>query len=373
VPAKTGCAIPRQVADAIGGADAEALIAGFALVGALLIVRAFLGFRLPFRRSSGPPVVADIPRGQPSQDAESDEPSADQVYLDIARLQLTLQVSAYDALDTRSASAVGAGSFALPLVLAFLALSGGRPEPLVVGLFLGAVLAYFVLLVSAARASRVRGLEFRPSMPSLHHSAGEVRGSALRRWAAEEFAISVELNRPEVEAKARRVGVALTALYIEGFFVGLAVLASLLRTDVGRRRQRIRRADDDVGRARGRHLDRRPASRRRSVLSHGDPALSVRVWRCPRCAKCTRVYAVGHRPVPARDAARGGRRRVATPPCPRAPSPRATATATTPGSLFRGLPLNAPGRRSPRTPAAPPPRTPRSAPRPCARRSQPRS
>lgn len=114
----------------------EALIVGFALIGVLLIVRAFLGVRPWIGRPLGPPVLAEIPRGQPSADAESDEPSADQVYLDIAKLQLTLQVSAYDALDARSASAVGAGSFALPLVLAFLALSDGTPEPLVVGLFL---------------------------------------------------------------------------------------------------------------------------------------------------------------------------------------------------------------------------------------------
>lgn len=146
---------------AAAASRAEPIIAGFAVIGVLLIIRAFLGYRPRFLREPDPTVKTGIERGQPSADAENDEPSADQIYLEAARLQLTLQISAYDVLDSKSSAAVGAGSFVLPLALAFLDWTEGTPQPLVIGLLAAAVCAYFILLLSAARLAHPR-----PRVPS---------------------------------------------------------------------------------------------------------------------------------------------------------------------------------------------------------------
>jgi len=55
-----------------------------------------------------------------------------------------------------------------------------------------------------------------------------VDGRVPRRWVAEEYAASTALNRPVLQRKARYVGVANTALFIEGLLVSLAALLTLL-------------------------------------------------------------------------------------------------------------------------------------------------
>jgi hypothetical protein len=51
---------------------------------------------------------------------------------------------------------------------------------------------------------------------------------ALRRWVAEEYAISSEANRRVVQQKARWSGAAVSALYVEAVFLALAAVRTLL-------------------------------------------------------------------------------------------------------------------------------------------------
>lgn len=208
--------------------DATAIVVGgAALLGVLLILRAFTGFRTrPGREARG--ATPEWAQGQPSADAGGDAPSADLVYLDEARRQLDTQVATLDSLDGRMASTVGAGSFVIPLAFGFLALSERRPPGLAVILLAAAIAAYLGVLIMAAGATRFRALEYRPNLAALRDNSQEFEGIALRRWVAEEYAASTELNRPELARKSVFVGRAIRALYVEGFLVGMAALATLL-------------------------------------------------------------------------------------------------------------------------------------------------
>jgi hypothetical protein len=50
---------------------------------------------------------------------------------------------------------------------------------------------------------------------------------ALKRWIAEEYAASTEINRPLLVRKARYAGIANIALLIEGIVISFAAAASL--------------------------------------------------------------------------------------------------------------------------------------------------
>lgn len=52
-------------------------------------------------------------------------------------------------------------------------------------------------------------------------------GATLRRWVAEEYAASAEINRPLLERKARYAGLANVALLIEGILIAFAAAAAL--------------------------------------------------------------------------------------------------------------------------------------------------
>ena len=52
-------------------------------------------------------------------------------------------------------------------------------------------------------------------------------GATLRRWIAEEYAASTEINRPLLVRKARYTGIANIALLIEGKLISFAAAATL--------------------------------------------------------------------------------------------------------------------------------------------------
>ena len=163
-----------------------------------------------------------------SSDALVDTPSADEIYLATVERLLDSQVATNDILDTKTAGTVGVGSTILPLTFGLLSITG-KPLPEGAGKLLAiAVIVYVALLVAAARASVIRAIEFRPDVPTLWRHSQDINGSALRRWIADEYAASVELNRPVLQRKARWVGYANLALYAEGILVSLAAIFSLM-------------------------------------------------------------------------------------------------------------------------------------------------
>lgn len=90
-----------------------------------------------------------------------------------------------------------------------------------------AILAYIVWLASAARAFHIRALEYRPDLMTLWQNSQTTDGVTLRRWIAEEYAASTEINRPLLVRKARYAGIANVALLIEGIVISFSAAAAL--------------------------------------------------------------------------------------------------------------------------------------------------
>jgi hypothetical protein len=200
------------------------LALGIATLGGLIVLWA-IGRWL---RRSRPRLPDEWRQSGPSDDAVVDAPSADAVYHDAVSRFLDVQVSTADQLDGKTANILQVGSTVLPLALGLLALSGRTPPPGTV-IFLGLALgAYGLLLIWSWRASRIRGLEYRPDMATLQRNSQALGGATLRRWVAEEYAASTAANGVALSRKARFVGLANSALHAEGLLIALAAVFVLL-------------------------------------------------------------------------------------------------------------------------------------------------
>jgi hypothetical protein len=149
------------------------------------------------------------------------------MYFAFVERLLDTQLATSDVLDTKAAGAIGVGSTVLPLTFGLLSIAG-KALPGFSAIALGvAIVAYIVLLCSAARASHIRALEYRPDLMTLWQNSQEADGTTLRRWIAEEYAASAEINRPLLVRKARYAGIANIALLIEGILISFAAAAAL--------------------------------------------------------------------------------------------------------------------------------------------------
>ena len=157
---------------------------------------------------------------------ESDtEASSEEVYLDAARHFLDVQISTLDVLDTITSQSFSVGSIVLPVTFALLNL-GAADIPTVAKAALGlALICYVALLVFAFLASLVRGLEYRPHIPTLKQHSQVYRGEVLKRWVADEHERSCVANEEILIKKTRWVGVATIALYLEALSLAIAAIA----------------------------------------------------------------------------------------------------------------------------------------------------
>lgn len=158
----------------------------------------------------------------------ANEPTSESIFLEAAKSFLDVQVSTDDLLDSRNAGIFSVGSTVLPVTFGLLGLGQKAvPHWAIVSLAL-ALGCYVFLLSSSWRASLIRGLEFRPHIPTLAENSEHYAGTSLQRWVALEYLASTEANKRVLGRKARWVGAANTLLYLEGFFLSLAALLSLL-------------------------------------------------------------------------------------------------------------------------------------------------
>jgi hypothetical protein len=150
------------------------------------------------------------------------------VFYEAAARFLDAQISTGDVLDNKNANAFSVGSTVLPLTFGFLSL-GSTNVPTIAEIALGlALFFYLLLLIFAFRASLIRALEYRPDIPTLHKHSGSFVGDDLRGWVAREYMASTEGNQPILERKARWVGAATVALYLESLALSVAALLTLL-------------------------------------------------------------------------------------------------------------------------------------------------
>jgi hypothetical protein len=175
-----------------------------------------------FQQTPSAPSAPD----SPPPDAGDASPA--RVLYDATSRFLDLQVSTSDVLDTKAANVFSVGSTVLPVTFGLLSLAPNSvPVPAVIALTLS-LAAYVALLACAWRASAIRALEYRPDIPTLERYSHAYEGDALLRWVANEYMASTEVNRPNLERKARWTGAANTALYAEGVLLSLAAILTLL-------------------------------------------------------------------------------------------------------------------------------------------------
>lgn len=156
------------------------------------------------------------------------ENRTEDVYLEAARHFLDVQISAHNLLDNKNAQIFSVGSVVLPVTFALLNLSA-TDAPTLAKVALGAALCcYVLLLVAALFASFVRGLEYRPHIPTLKRHSQSYQGVVLTRWVADEYERSITANESVIVRKARLVGAATLALYLEALSLSFAAIATLL-------------------------------------------------------------------------------------------------------------------------------------------------
>jgi len=166
----------------------------------------------------------------PPEPAQPPVPPSLTLWRDSARKELDLQFHTMEFLDTRSGTTLSVGSTVLPLSFGLLALRVNGEPPKVTIICLGlALLAYGVLLLASWLASRIRALENRPNMRTLRglYESG-FDPIAVEEWVAREHLASIQENRRPLRQKGRRVGLATTALYVEGALLAVAGFATLL-------------------------------------------------------------------------------------------------------------------------------------------------
>lgn len=208
--------------------DPMQIIVALVIGGVILVALADFGVLTRIRRQFSVPTVPDWQQGLPSSDATTDAQSADQVYFDSAERFLNTQVATNDVLDTKTAGAVSLGSTILPLTFGLLSISGKTFPGVTQKFLVAAVVAYVLLIVAAARTSYIRGIEYRPNIRRLWENSQAVDGIVLRRWVAEEYAASSEINQIVLEYKARWVGRVTLVLYVEGIMISAAAVAALI-------------------------------------------------------------------------------------------------------------------------------------------------
>jgi hypothetical protein len=176
------------------------------------------------RRNTGPPPQS----GHESIPDVADSPLPEEVFLDAARHFLDVQLSTLDVLDTKTAQTFSVGSLALPVTFALLNL-GTSTVPTIAKWALGIALAFYVgLLACAFLASLIRALEYRPNITTLKGHSERYEGIALERWVANEYEASIQENTRGLVRKARWVGAATLAAYLEALSLSFAAIATLL-------------------------------------------------------------------------------------------------------------------------------------------------
>jgi hypothetical protein len=210
--------------------DTTRLIIVIVIAGSILVVLADFGAWAWLREQFRVPRDVEWKHGEASADSIDDAPSSDQVYYAVAERRLDAQVATNDLFDSKTSAAVGLGSTVLPLTFGLLSLSGRSLPGVTQWLLVMAVVAYVLLIAVSARTSHIRAIAYRPDLRTLRRHSDAIDGAALRRWVAEEYALSAEINDRVLEYKARWVGRVNLVLYAEGILIAAAAAVALVRS-----------------------------------------------------------------------------------------------------------------------------------------------
>ena len=178
------------------------------------------------RRQFGIPNTFDVHVTAPPTASEG--VSSTQVFHDAAIKFLDVQVSTDDVLDARNVSVFSIATTVLRITIGLLNLRKTPPPhhaviPLGIALFF-----YFCLIIASLRASRIRGLQYRPDLPTMRNYVGSYDGKDFQQWVGLEYVRSIEDNAISLVRKARWMGYVYVFLYLETLSLSIAAILTLL-------------------------------------------------------------------------------------------------------------------------------------------------
>lgn len=132
-----------------------------------------------------------------------EEESSEEVYHDAARHFLDVQISTSDLLDRNVAQSFSVGSVVLPVTFALLNLGTTEVPPVAFWSIGFALASYLGLLLCAAKASRIRSLEYRPNTSTLREHSATISKTVLRQWVANEYEASTRQNAMVIGEKGQ--------------------------------------------------------------------------------------------------------------------------------------------------------------------------
>ncbi len=161
------------------------------------------------------------------------DPAPEEVYHDAAQYFLAAQPSSFDQLDGKITQAFGTGILVLPVTGALLNLSQVSLPDWSIWALIAAIVALAFLIGFAILAHRSRQLEYRPSIDTLsgyvdEYAARPLGGRSLKRWVGDEYRASIDRIAGTLATKAKWVGWAQAALYVEALCLAAAVLFIVL-------------------------------------------------------------------------------------------------------------------------------------------------
>ena len=157
----------------------------------------------------------------------------EEVYHDAAQWFLAAQTSSFDQLDGKVTQAFGTGILVLPVTGALLNLSQVSLPDWSIWALIVAIVAFAFLIRFAILANRSRQLEYRPAIDTLsgyvdEYATRPLGGRSLKRWVGDEYRASIDRNAATLATKAKWVGWAQAALYVEALCLAAAVLFIVL-------------------------------------------------------------------------------------------------------------------------------------------------
>ena len=145
---------------------------------------------------------------------------ASQVYYEIARWRLEMQLAQTRELNSRLAVLFTATTALLVLFATFQDFDDSNPTT--IGLLAGAVGIYLLLIAVISFAYTDGQLSLSPDLRELHRVSGATNEVAVRDWSAEETMRAVEKNESQIQRKRRWTTIAQALWAVTVLLLGAA-------------------------------------------------------------------------------------------------------------------------------------------------------
>lgn len=154
----------------------------------------------------------------------TERPSAPNVFYEVAAAQLTEQIQRIDSLDAKLSTILSAGSIALPLVAALLAMSPHNGSGWTMAVLGASIYVYLSLFTLVLQGYHVQGWSYGSKIEALREDCLTNSDSAMRISIGEEFMCSIVKNRDLFTEKEQYLTWAMVFLAVESLLLVVAVI-----------------------------------------------------------------------------------------------------------------------------------------------------